>query len=229
MTADCPHPLVASHWCRHCPIKFFWKCTCPLPPARNVRPRLTKARPQPAAEQQHPAPASEDPALWDPLEFDMQLYDEQPAQEAGARQLNEQPARGAGASQPDRQQQQQQLPPPDYWTAEQPCLVMQTDIEQAPDQQALVLDPVTGNFEAAHLPRASLDQPSDQVTMPLTTATLRGCPGNPGTWRPFLPSCRPGPEMNCYACLASLASASRTSNGGMGQSSMPSWTVLVPR
>ena len=183
-----------SHWCRHCPMKFFRSelalrahkrsqaCLGNAPPARNVRPRLTGARPQPAAEQQHPAPASEDPALWDPLDFDMQRYDEQPAQEAGAHQLDEQPARGAGASQPDRQQQQQP-PHPDDWTAEQPCLDMQIDIEQAPDQQPLVLDPVTGRFEAANLPRASLD----------------------------------------------LASASRTSSGGMGQSSMPSWTVLVPR
>ena len=63
---------------------------------------------------------------------------------------------------------------------------MQTDIEQAPDQQALVLDLVTGRFEAAHLPRASLDQPSEPGDHVPDHSHLAGLPWESRALAPIL-------------------------------------------
>ena len=112
-----------------------------LLPARSVRPRLTAAATAAAAggggfQQQQ-----------DLLHPDTQPHDEQLAQEAGAQQSARQP------------QQQQQQPVPHHSQAEQlPDADMQTDAEQALHQQLLVMDPVTGDSEPAHLPVASHEQ-----------------------------------------------------------------------
>ena len=130
-----------------------------LLPARNVRPRLAAAATAAAADdggfQQQQ----------DSLHPDTQPHGEQLAQEAGAQQSARQP------------QQQQQQPLPHLSQAEQqPDADMQTDADQALDQQPLVLDPVTGDFEAAHLPVASHEQLTELEDSAPDPSTFAGLP-----------------------------------------------------